>query len=221
MSVRTLLYEPALPVMPTALSVPPSKKVLLKVLLIDNYDSFTYNIAQYLEEMGVMLQVFENDRISIEAIHKLDFDAIVISPGAGNPEGAGISLDVIREFYTGAKILGICLGHQCIAQFFGARVVRAEEPVHGKVSPIFFDGDDPLFAKIPQGFPATRYHSLVVDPATMTGELIRIAQTRDGVIMALKHRHYPVYGVQFHPEAILTGYGKQMLSNFIYRIKQC
>jgi anthranilate synthase/aminodeoxychorismate synthase-like glutamine amidotransferase len=194
--------------------VPPSKRVLL----IDNYDSFTYNIVQYLEEMGVLLQVFENDRVSIETIKTLDFDAIIISPGAGNPQGAGISLEVIREFHTRVKILGICLGHQCIAQFFGAHIVRAKEPVHGKVSPIFFDGNDPLFAQIPQGFLATRYHSLVVDPVSITGGLISIARTEDGVIMAIKHQLYPVYGAQFHPEAILTGYGKQMLRNFIYRI---
>jgi anthranilate synthase/aminodeoxychorismate synthase-like glutamine amidotransferase len=197
---------------------PPSGRQPVKVLLIDNYDSFTYNIVQYLEEMGALLQVFQNDRISLAEIRGLDFDAIVLSPGAGNPQGAGICLEVIREFHAGVKMLGICLGHQCIAQFFGAQVVRAKEPMHGKVSQIFFDGRDPLFAGIPQGFPATRYHSLVVDPATMTGELLGIAQTGDGIIMGIKHRRYPVYGVQFHPEAILTGYGKQLLRNFVYQI---
>ncbi|MDR3115972.1 MAG: aminodeoxychorismate/anthranilate synthase component II [Treponema sp.] len=187
-----------------------------KVLLIDNYDSFTYNIVQYLEEMGVLLQVFENDRISLETVRTLDFDAVVLSPGAGNPEGAGICLEVIGELYRRKKILGICLGHQCIAHFFGAQVVRAKEPVHGKVSALFFDAPEPLFAQIPQGFPATRYHSLVVDPATLPEHLLQIAYTQDGVLMALKHRRYPVYGVQFHPESILSGYGKQILHNFMY-----
>ncbi|MDR2633608.1 MAG: aminodeoxychorismate/anthranilate synthase component II [Treponema sp.] len=187
-----------------------------QVVLIDNYDSFTYNIVQYLEEMGVSVQVFENDRVSLEALQVLDFEALVLSPGAGNPEGAGICLAVIGAFYRHKKILGICLGHQCIARFFGAQVVRAKEPMHGKVSPLFFEAGEGLFAGIPQGFPATRYHSLVVDPASLPEDLLQIARTQEGVIMALKHRRYPVYGVQFHPEAILTGYGKQLLHNFMY-----
>lgn len=190
-----------------------------QVLLIDNYDSFTYNIVQYLEEMGAAVQVFENDRISLETMRTLDFDAILLSPGAGNPQGAGICLEVIGEFHRDKKILGICLGHQCIARFFGAQVVRAKEPMHGKVSALFFDAAEPLFARIPQGFPATRYHSLVVDPATVPEDILQIAHTQDGVIMALKHRRYPVYGVQFHPEAILTGYGKQVLHNFMYLLE--
>ncbi|MDR1956010.1 MAG: aminodeoxychorismate/anthranilate synthase component II [Treponema sp.] len=189
-----------------------------KVVLIDNYDSFTYNIVQYLEEMGLLLQVFENDRITLEALRTMDFDSIVLSPGAGNPAGAGVCLEVLGEFHLCKKILGICLGHQCIAHFFGAQVVQAKEPMHGKVSALFFDAHEPLFEQIPQGFPATRYHSLVVDPATVPEELVPIAHTQDGVIMALKHRRYKVYGVQFHPEAILTGYGKQLLYNFMYRI---
>jgi anthranilate synthase/aminodeoxychorismate synthase-like glutamine amidotransferase len=184
-------------------------------ILIDNYDSFTYNIVQYLEEMGVELQVFENDRITVEALGNLEFENLLLSPGAGNPDGAGICLEAIREFYSRKKLLGICLGHQCIAQFFGAQVVKAQEPMHGKVSGIFFEAGEPLFAGIPQGFPATRYHSLVVDPETITGDLQSIAHTKEGVNMGIKHRRRPIYGVQFHPEAILTGYGKKLLHNFI------
>ncbi|GHV74937.1 aminodeoxychorismate/anthranilate synthase component II [Spirochaetia bacterium] len=185
------------------------------MILIDNYDSFTYNIVQYFEEMGIAPRVFENDRVTIDELRAMDFSHIVLSPGAGNPDGAGICLELIGEFYTEKKILGICLGHQCIAQFFGAEVVKAAEPMHGKVSEIFFDEGEPLFAGIPQGFPATRYHSLTVEPNTIRGDLLPIARTKDGVNMALKHRNCRVYGVQFHPEAILTGYGRRLLGNFI------
>jgi anthranilate synthase/aminodeoxychorismate synthase-like glutamine amidotransferase len=185
-------------------------------VLLDNYDSFTYNIVQYLEEMGEELTVFENDRITVAELRRRNFANLLISPGPGNPEGAGICLEAVGAFYATRKILGICLGHQCIARFFGAQVVKARDPVHGKVSEIFFEHGEPLFAGIPQGFSATRYHSLVVDPRTIGGDLRAVAHTGDGVNMALRHRAYPVYGVQFHPEAILTEHGKTLLRNFFY-----
>ena len=185
------------------------------MILIDNYDSFTYNIVQYLKELGVDLQVFKNDEITIEELKELDFSSIVISPGPGKPYNAGISLDVIKEFSPHKKILGVCLGHQCIAQNFGCKIIKAKEPVHGKVSEIIFAQDEKLFAGIPQGFKATRYHSLVVDPDNISPEIIPVAHTTDGVIMSLRHSIYPVWGVQFHPEAILSEYGKKLLKNFI------
>jgi anthranilate synthase/aminodeoxychorismate synthase-like glutamine amidotransferase len=186
-----------------------------KAVLIDNYDSFTYNIAQYLEELGAGPQVFENDRITAAELGAMDFAYLLLSPGPGNPDGAGICLEAIRAFHRTKKILGICLGHQCVAQCFGARVVKAREPMHGKVSAVFFDPQEPLFRGIPQGFSATRYHSLAVDPQSIQGELRSIAHTPEGVNMGIKHCRYPVYGVQFHPEAILTGYGRELLDNFL------
>lgn len=184
------------------------------MILIDNYDSFTYNVVQYLRELGVDLQVYKNDQITIDELKKMDFGSIVISPGPGNPNKAGISMDVIREFAPHKKILGICLGHQCIAQVFGCQIVKAKEPMHGKVSEIRFK-EDKLFEDIPQGFKATRYHSLVVDSDSISEQIEPIAWTKDNVIMALKHKEYCVYGVQFHPEAILSEYGKKLLQNFI------
>jgi len=171
--------------------------------------------VQYLCELGVNLQVFKNDEITVEELREMEFESIVISPGPKNPDFAGISLDVVREFATRKKILGVCLGHQCIAQAFGGCIVKAQEPMHGKVSRIFFDEGEELFEGIPQGFEATRYHSLVVEPESLSKEIIPTARTHDGVIMALKHAKYPVFGVQFHPEAILTEYGKKLLENFI------
>lgn len=184
------------------------------MILIDNYDSFTYNVVQYLKELGVDLQVFKNDEITIEELRKMSFSSIVISPGPGNPDDAGISMAVIKEFAACKKILGICLGHQCIAQAFGCNIVKAKEPVHGKVSEIFFQEDN-LFKEIPQGFKATRYHSLVVDNDSISSQIESIAYTKDNVIMAVKHKKYCVYGVQFHPEAILSQYGKKLLQNFL------
>lgn len=182
------------------------------MILIDNYDSFTYNIVQYLRELGVDVRIFKNDQITISELKKLDFSSIIISPGPGNPDGAGISIDVIKEFALSKKILGICLGHQCIAQVFGCKIIKAKEPMHGKVSEIYFD-EDKLFKDVPQGFKATRYHSLVVKSASIPIEAI--AQTKDNIIMALKHQEYCVYGVQFHPEAILSEYGNKLLQNFL------
>lgn len=185
------------------------------MILIDNYDSFTYNLVQYFRELGVDLQVFKNDEITVAELREMKFDSIVISPGPGTPDSAGISLEVIKEFAPHKKILGVCLGHQCIAQAFGGHIIKAQEPMHGKVSQIFFDEGEGLFAGLPQGFEATRYHSLVVEPESLLQEIIPTARTHDGVIMALKHAKYDVFGVQFHPEAILTEYGKKLLQNFI------
>ena len=205
------------------------------MILIDNYDSFTYNIVQYLKELGVSPRVFKNDEITINELKKLEFSSIIISPGPKNPDGAGISLEVIKEFYKTKKILGVCLGHQCIAQFFGAKIVKSSEPVHGKVSKIYFTSD-PLFEGLEQGFEATRYHSLIVDSATLPECLIPIAYAEGKrgkekgksnesvyrlpftvypILMAIKHAQYPLYGVQFHPEAILTQGGKRLLGNFL------
>ena len=180
------------------------------MILIDNYDSFTYNIVQYLRELGIEPKIFENDKITIEELKRMDFRSIIISPGAGNPNTAGISMDVIKEFYQTKKILGICLGHQCIAQFFGGKVVKSQIPTHGKTSKIFFDNQSKLFKGLPQGFNITRYHSLEVKdvPLKVT------AKISDGTIMAIEHETLPIYGVQFHPEAILTQYGHEILYNF-------
>lgn len=183
------------------------------MILIDNYDSFTYNIVQYLQELGVNPQIYENDKITIDELKQQNFNSIIISPGAGNPNTAGISMEVIKEFYKTKKILGICLGHQCIAQFFGGKTVKSSSPTHGKTSKIYFDKTCKLFKEIPQGFNATRYHSLVVEGLPEC--LKSTAQTKDNIIMALEHTELPIYGVQFHPEAILTEYGHKILENFI------
>lgn len=184
------------------------------MILIDNYDSFTYNIVQYLKELGVEPRVFKNDEITVEKLKKLKFSSIIISPGPKNPDQAGISLDVIKEFHKTKKILGVCLGHQCIAQFFGAKIIKSSEPMHGKVSKINFT-PNALFEGLEQGFEATRYHSLIVDNQSLPECLIPIAFTKDKILMGVKHNNYPIYGVQFHPEAILTQGGKRLLKNFI------
>lgn len=185
------------------------------LVLIDNYDSFTYNIVQYLMELGENPIIFENDKISIQELKKIEFDKIIISPGAGNPDTAGISLGIIKEFYKSKKFLGICLGHQCIAQFFGSKIIKAPEPVHGKISKIYYSPSCRLFKDIPQGFNATRYHSLIADSISETSCLKVAAQTKNGLIMALEHKNLPIYGVQFHPEAILSEYGKVIFKNFL------
>lgn len=183
------------------------------MILIDNYDSFTYNIVQYLEELGIQPKIYENDKITIEELKKIKFNSIIISPGAGTPDTAGISMQVINEYYKTKKILGICLGHQCIAQFFGGKVIKSPNPTHGKTSQIFFKQECKLFKDIPEGFNATRYHSLIVE--NLPECLKATAQTKDNIIMALEHQKLPIYGVQFHPEAILTEYGHKILENFI------
>ncbi|RME80838.1 MAG: aminodeoxychorismate/anthranilate synthase component II [Caldilineae bacterium] len=183
------------------------------IAVIDNYDSFTYNLVQYLGELGADLRVWRNDEISVEALQELKPAGIVISPGPGEPDDAGISNDVIRAFYRSTPILGVCLGHQCIGHVFGGKVGRAPRLMHGKVSPVFHTGDD-LFAGIPSPFQATRYHSLIVyEP--LPSDFVMTAFTAEGEVMGMRHRHYPCYGVQFHPESILTEGGKTLLANFL------
>lgn len=186
------------------------------MIIIDNYDSFTYNIVQYLKELRVEPQIFKNDEITVSELKKMNFSSIIISPGPGSPDNAGVSMDVISEFYKTKKILGICLGHQCIAKHFGCKVIKAKNPMHGKVSKIHFQ-DDILFRDIKQDFEATRYHSLIVDNSSLTDSIkpLAYADFDNSLIMALKHKAYPVYGVQFHPEAILTQFGRKLLENFM------
>ena len=185
------------------------------MILIDNYDSFTYNVVQYLEELGIEPKIFENDKVTIDELKSLDFDSIIISPGAGNPDTAGISMAALEEFYKTKKILGICLGHQCIAKFFGANIAKSKNPTHGKTSKIFVCENSKLFKNLPKNFDVTRYHSLEVEKSSMPSSLKITAETQDGTIMALEHDALPIYGVQFHPEAILTQYGHELLRNFI------
>ena len=186
------------------------------MILIDNYDSFTYNIVQYLQELGVTPRVFKNDEVTIEELKNIDFNSVIISPGPGNPcdkSSTGVCEDIVKEFYTTKKILGVCLGHQLIASLFGARIVKDPEPYHGKTSKIYIERESKLFKDIPNGFEATRYHSLkAVD---LPHCIIPLAYTDDKILMALKHRDYEVYGVQFHPEAILTQYGHRLFENFL------
>ncbi|MGK7907840.1 MAG: aminodeoxychorismate/anthranilate synthase component II [Synechococcus sp.] len=185
------------------------------LLVIDNYDSFTYNLVQYLGELGAEVKVFRNDRITLEEIRQLEPDGIVISPGPGRPEDSGVSLQVIRELAAEIPILGVCLGHQSIGQVFGGDVIGAPELMHGKTSPIHHSNSG-VFEGLPNPFDATRYHSLIVDRATCPDDLEITAWTEDGIIMGLRHRKYPhLQGVQFHPESILTGSGKALLRNFV------
>lgn len=185
------------------------------MILIDNYDSFTYNIVQYLQELGINPTVFKNDEIRISELKKIKFNSIIISPGAGNPNTAGISLDVIKEFYKTKKILGVCLGYQCLAQFFGAKIIKDKEPMHGKISKIQVVQESRLFKDMPKCFDVTRYHSLIVDMATIHSPLKITAQTDDRIVMAIEHDTLSLYGVQFHPEAILTQYGHELFKNFV------
>lgn len=186
----------------------------LLVVMIDNYDSFVYNLVQYLQELGREVRVFRNDRVTLEEIQNLSPTHIVISPGPCTPNEAGISLAIINRFAGRIPILGVCLGHQAIGQAFGGRVVRASRPVHGKTSPVYHDGEG-IYRGLPNPFAAARYHSLIVGRDSLPDCLIITAQTDQGEIMGLRHREYPVEGVQFHPESILTGVGKQLLANFL------
>ncbi|WP_457473937.1 anthranilate synthase component II [Thermostichus sp. MS-CIW-40] len=189
------------------------------LVVIDNYDSFTYNLVQYLGELGAQLQVFRNDQLSVDDLRRMQPQAVVISPGPGRPEDAGISLELIRELGPELPILGVCLGHQCIGQVYGGQIVRAPELMHGKTSLIYHRGVG-VFEGLSQPFTATRYHSLVIEPSTCPDELEVTAQTGDGIIMGVRHRRYPhVQGVQFHPESILTAEGKRLLSNFLRSAK--
>ena len=184
------------------------------LLLLDNYDSFTYNLFHYLGELGAVATVLRNDAISVADALALRPQAIVISPGPCDPDRAGISVELVREAAGVCPILGVCLGHQAIAQAFGGRIVRAPQIMHGKVSEIEHAGDD-LFRGLPSPFLATRYHSLVAEPASLPACLEVTARTRDGVIMAMRHRELPIHGVQFHPESIETRHGHQLLENFL------
>jgi len=184
------------------------------ILMIDNYDSFTYNLVQYLGELGQAVKVYRNDALTLKDIKQLNPQRIVISPGPGRPEDAGISCEVIGNFSGKIPILGVCLGHQAIGYFFGGKIVQAKRLMHGKTSKIYHDQKD-IFKNIPNPFLATRYHSLLVDRKSLPACLAIIAYTKEDEIMGLKHKAYPVWGVQFHPESILTKSGKAVLDNFI------
>lgn len=184
------------------------------ILLIDNYDSFTYNIYQYLTSLGRPVEVVRNDCIAAHDINADDYSAIVISPGPGRPDDAGISKAVIGRFAGRLPILGVCLGHQAIGEMFGGRVVRAPAPVHGKTSDVFHDGTG-LYRGMPQPFTAGRYHSLIVDRASLPACLEVTASSQDGLIMGIRHKDYAVEGVQFHPESVLTPEGIKLLENFL------
>jgi anthranilate synthase/aminodeoxychorismate synthase-like glutamine amidotransferase len=184
------------------------------ILMIDNYDSFTFNIVQYLGQMGEDVQVYRNDRIAIEEIKRLNPQSIFLSPGPCTPHEAGITVTVIREFYKNVPIMGICLGHQAIGYAFGADVVRAGRIMHGKTSPIINDGKT-IFAGLPNPFSAGRYHSLLVKRESLPDCLEISAETAEGEIMGLRHREYPVEGIQFHPESVLTPQGKRIIRNFL------
>jgi len=185
------------------------------ILVIDNYDSFTYNIVQYLKELGAQTRVYRNDKINLSRIKSLKPTKIVISPGPGRPDTlGGISCQVIEAFYKKMPILGVCLGHQCIGYAFGAKIVKANKLMHGKTSLIYHD-EKFIFKDIANPFVATRYHSLIIDKKTLPNNLLVNAQTKDGIIMGIREKNYPLFGVQFHPESILTQEGKLILSNFL------
>jgi anthranilate synthase/aminodeoxychorismate synthase-like glutamine amidotransferase len=186
----------------------------MSLAMIDNYDSFTYNLVQYLAELGAEPAVFRNDEVTVAELAK--FDGIVISPGPGTPDDSGVSMDAIRELSGKVAILGVCLGHQCLGQAFGGKVIR-NEPSHGKTSWIRHDNSG-VMAGVTDPFEATRYHSLIVERTSVPPELVITAWTVDGTVMGLRHAKHPTYGVQFHPESVLTKEGKKILGNFVRRI---
>jgi anthranilate synthase/aminodeoxychorismate synthase-like glutamine amidotransferase len=188
-----------------------------RVLVLDNYDSFTFNLVQYLGELGAAVEVFKNDGIDVGGIRRHAPDGILISPGPCTPNEAGVSLDVIRELGAVVPIFGVCLGHQAIGQAYGGRVVRAARLMHGKTSPILHDGRG-LFEGLPSPFEATRYHSLIVERASLPAALEVSAWTAEGEIMGLRHRELGVEGVQFHPESVLTHEGKRLVANWVRRL---
>ena len=185
------------------------------ILLIDNYDSFSYNLYQLIGEINPDIRVIRNDEMTVEEIRELAPERIILSPGPGRPEDAGVIIDVAKELGKTIPILGVCLGHQAICAAFGATVTYAKQLMHGKQSIARVDNTSPLFAHCPKEMPVARYHSLAADAATIPEELVVTATTEDGEVMAVAHRDYPIYGVQFHPESILTPDGKQMLRNFL------
>lgn len=185
------------------------------VLVIDNYDSFTYNLVQYLGELGTTVVVRRNDEASLDQLRGLTHDRVVISPGPGRPEQAGVSLDVIREFGPRMPLLGVCLGHQAIGLAFGADVIRAPQPIHGKTSTVEHNGQG-VFRGLSSSFQAGRYHSLIVGEPTLPADLEVLARTKDDrLVMGLRHRSMPIHGVQFHPESVLTNEGRRILRNFL------
>ncbi len=188
------------------------------ILVIDNYDSFTYNLVQYLGELGADLEVYRNDKITVDRAEELQPGGVVISPGPGTPDDAGISVELIRRLGDRVPILGVCLGHQSVGQAYGGKVVGAPTLMHGKTSMIHHDGAS-VFSGLANPFEATRYHSLIVERKTLPDCLRVTAETEDGVIMGIRHREHPVEGVQFHPESFLTAVGKKLLANFLELIK--
>lgn len=184
------------------------------ITVIDNYDSFTYNLVQHLGELGSEISVFTNDEIEAAELLKMKPDALLISPGPGRPKDSGVSMEAIKLLGPTVPTLGICLGHQCIAELFGGKIIEANEILHGKTSLINHE-KHPIFTNISNPFKATRYHSLVVEPDSMPQELESIATSDDGTIMALAHREYPIYGMQFHPESVFTNVGMHLLQNFL------
>ncbi len=187
------------------------------ILIIDNYDSFVYNLVQYLGELGEKLVVYRNDKITLSQVRRKKIEAMVISPGPGRPENAGVSNDIIKYFSSRLPILGVCLGHQCIGQVFGAKIVHAKRLMHGKTSPIYHYGKD-IYRGVENPFVATRYHSLIIKEDSLPECFMRCAWTKEGEIMGIKHKDFPIFGVQFHPESILTRVGKEVLKNFLEQI---
>jgi len=184
------------------------------LMVIDNYDSFVYNLVQYLGELGEEIEVVRNDEVSLRDVEKMKPERIVISPGPGTPEGAGICIELIRHFSGEIPILGVCLGHQCIGRAYGARVVRGKEPVHGKTSILYHQGEG-ILAGIPRGITVARYHSLVIEKESIPDDLSVMAFSSDGVVMAIQHKKHPTFGVQFHPESVASQYGMEILKNFL------
>ena len=189
------------------------------LLMIDNYDSFVYNLVRYFEEIGEQVEVVRNDKINMNAIDVNKYLGIIISPGPKNPKEAGLSLDIIDKFKEKIPILGICLGHQCIGHYFGSEIIKGEKPMHGKISEVTHSNNG-LFNNVKSPVKVTRYHSLIVDKETLPKELEITAESLDNVIMGIKHRKLPIYGVQFHPEAELTEEGHKILENFIVECKR-
>lgn len=184
------------------------------IIIIDNYDSFTYNLVQYLGELGEIPSVYRNDKITISEIEKLNPSHIVISPGPCTPDEAGISMEVVKYFAGKIPVLGVCLGHQAIGQVFGGKIIRASEPVHGKVDLVYHDGKT-IFKDVENPFTATRYHSLIIERESLPSFFEISAETKDGIVMGIRHKDFKVEGVQFHPESILTTEGKKILKNFL------
>jgi anthranilate synthase component II len=186
----------------------------ISLVLIDNYDSFTFNLVHYFEELDAKISVYQNDKINIDQIQALKPDAIIISPGPGSPKDSGISLEAIKNFAGIIPILGVCLGHQSIAEVFGGEIIRAPYPMHGKIDNINHNNSS-VFKDLPQSFKITRYHSLMIDPLSLPDDIEITATTNDNIIMAIRHKKYNIHGVQFHPESITTEHGHKMLQNFM------